>query len=142
MREELLMIPGPVPVLPRILDAMSKPMIPHRGDEFKQLYVEVVENLRAIFKTRNDLFPLSGSGTCAMEAAIANLVDNETSVVCIANGKFGERFYEIAERYTEYVTVVNFDWGSPIELEKVKVTLESNPDVVTMVHNDKILAIH
>jgi len=136
MREELLMIPGPVPVLPRILDAMSKPMIPHRGDEFKQLYVEVVENLRAIFKTRNDLFPLSGSGTCAMESAIANLVDNETSVVCIANGKFGERFYEIAERYTEHVTVVNFDWGSPIELEKVKVALESNPDVVTMVHNE------
>jgi aspartate aminotransferase-like enzyme len=92
MRDDLLMIPGPVPVLPRILDAMSKPMIPHRGEEFKQLYVEVVENLRAIFKTRNGLFPLSGSGTCAMESAIANLVDNGTSVVCIANGKFGERF--------------------------------------------------
>ncbi|HID20080.1 MAG TPA: alanine--glyoxylate aminotransferase family protein [Methanophagales archaeon] len=136
MEEELLMIPGPVPVLPRILDAMSKPMIPHRGDEFKQLYVEIVENLKGIFQTRNDLFVLSGSGTCAMEAAIGNLVNDETRIVCIASGKFGERFYEIAERYTENVTTVNFNWGSPIELGRVREALESNPDVVTMVHNE------
>lgn len=136
MEEELLMIPGPVPVLPRILKAMSKPMIYHRGDEFGLLYEEILEILKNIFQTRNDLFVLSGSGTCAMEAAIGNLIDKETRIVCIANGKFGERFVDIANRYKENITTVNFAWGSPVELETVKEALECNPEVVTMVHNE------
>jgi len=142
MREELLMIPGPVPVLPRIREAMSKPMIFHRGEEFGQLYAEIVEGLKEIFQTRNDLFVLSGSGTCAMEAAVENLAAEGTRVVCVANGKFGERFSEIAagggggKRKRE----ANFDWGSPIELEAVKAALEESPSsapkVVTLVHNE------
>jgi len=135
--EELLMIPGPVPVLPRIREAMSKPMIFHRGDEFGTMYGEIVALLRAVFQTRNDPFVLSGSGTCAMEAAIGNLVDKDTKIVCIANGKFGERFADIAGRYTEQVKSLNTTWGGSIDLEAVKDALESNnPDVVTMVHNE------
>nr|QNO52580.1 2-aminoethylphosphonate--pyruvate transaminase [Methanosarcinales archaeon ANME-1 ERB6] len=143
MEEELLMIPGPVPVLPRIREAMTKPMIFHRGDEFGAMYEEIVETLKDIYQTRNDLFVLSGSGTCAMEAAIGNLVSNETKMVCIANGKFGERFGEIAVRYkADAVTLVNvnFEWGHSIELEAVKEALEnsssSDPKIVTMVHNE------
>lgn len=141
LEEELLMIPGPVPVLPRIRKTMSKPMIYHRGDEFGQLYEEIVENLKNIFQTRNDLFVLSGSGTCAMETAIGNLLGNETKMVCItiANGKFGERFGEIAVRHkSDAVTTVNFEGGHSIDLETVKEALEnsSNPKVVTMVHNE------
>lgn len=136
MGEELLMIPGPVPVLPRILEAMSKPMIFHRGDDFGTMYCEIVERLRDVFKTRNDPFVLSGSGTCAMEAAIGNLAGNDTEIVCIANGKFGERFAKIADRYTEHVKALNFTWGTSIDLDAVKAALESNPDVITMVHNE------
>ncbi|MFV9678047.1 MAG: pyridoxal-phosphate-dependent aminotransferase family protein [Methanosarcinales archaeon] len=135
--EELLMIPGPVPVLPRIREAMSKPMIFHRGDEFGTMYGEIVALLRTVFQTRNDPFVLSGSGTCAMEAAIGNLVDKDTKIVCIANGKFGERFADIAGRYTEQVKSLNTTWGGSIDLEAVKDALDSNnPDVVTMVHNE------
>ncbi len=131
------MIPGPVPVLPRIREAMSKPMIFHRGDEFGTMYGEIVALLRTVFQTRNDPFVLSGSGTCAMEAAIGNLVDKDTNIVCIANGKFGERFADIAGRYTEQVKPLNTTWGGSIDLETVKDALESNnPDVVTMVHNE------
>lgn len=131
------MIPGPVPVLPRIREAMSKPMIFHRGDEFGTMYGEIVALLRTVFQTRNDPFVLSGSGTCAMEAAIGNLVDKDTKIVCIANGKFGERFADIAGRYTEQVKPLNTTWGGSIDLETVKDALESNnPDVVTMVHNE------
>jgi len=145
MEEELLMIPGPVPVIPRIREAMAKPMISHRGDEFSQIYGEIVENLKNIFQTRNDLFVLSGSGTCAMEAAIGNLIKRtngagktEMGCVTIANGKFGERFTEIAERYGADVTPVHFEWGDSIDLEPVKEALENslNPKVVTMVHNE------
>ena len=142
------MIPGPVPVIPRIREAMSRPMISHRGDEFTQMYGEIVENLKNVFQTRNDLFVLSGSGTCAMEAAVGNIIkgtngtgEPEMGCVTIANGKFGERFTEIAERYVagaDALTPVHFKWGHPIELEQVKEALENNPNpkVVTMAHNE------
>jgi len=148
MEEKLLMIPGPVPVLPRIREAMSKPMISHRGEEFEELHGEIVENLKKVFQTRNDLFVLSGSGTCAMEAAIGNMLrqtdgagELDMGCVTIANGKFGERFTEIAERYgagAAAVTPVLFEWGQPIDLEQVKEALDNcpNPKVVTMVHNE------
>jgi len=74
MEEELLMIPGPVPVLPRVRQAMARPMINHRGDEFAQLITDIVKSLQGIFQTTNDLLVLSGSGTCAMEAALGCLL--------------------------------------------------------------------
>jgi len=146
MEEELLMIPGPVPVIPRIREAMSKPMIHHRGDEFAEIYKGIVEDLKNIFQTRNDIFVLSGSGTCAMEAAIGNLIwrnnsrgKMEMACITLTNGKFGERFKEIAERYGgDTVTLAHFEWGQPIGLERVKEALESSPHpkVITMVHNE------
>lgn len=146
MEEELLMIPGPVPVIPRIREAMSKQMIHHRGNEFAEIHEGIVKNLKNIFQTKNDIFVLSGSGTCAMEAAIGNLIQRnngreKTEIACITvtNGKFGERFKEIAERYGEdAVTPANFEWGEPIELEMVKEAVENSPSpkVITMVHNE------
>ncbi|MBA5942615.1 MAG: alanine--glyoxylate aminotransferase family protein [Methanophagales archaeon] len=167
MQEELLMIPGPVPVIPRIREAMSRPMISHRSDEFSAIYGEIVDDLKRLFQTKNDLFVLSGSGTCAMEAAVGNLTGitsaningtektkPQSSVVTIVNGKFSERFQEIAVRYAgrDAVTPVRFNWGDPIELEEVKKALEKSSDpevkananananatrkIVTMVHNE------
>jgi aspartate aminotransferase-like enzyme len=148
MEEELLMIPGPVPVLPRIREAMAKPMISHRGDEFSQIYSEIAAGLKNVFQTKNDLFVLSGSGTCAMEAALGNILrktdgarEPDMGCVTITNGKFGERFTEIAERYgagAAAVTPVAFEWGQPVDLEQVKEALDTcpNPTIVTMVHNE------
>ncbi len=147
MEEELLMIPGPVPVLPRVRQAMARPMINHRGDEFAQLITDIVKSLQGIFQTTNDLLVLSGSGTCAMEAALGCLLRRprdggmgEVRCITVANGKFGERFKEIAARYSNAaaVTALDFPWGQPIELEQVKAALERTPSpkVVTMVHNE------
>ena len=141
------MIPGPVPVLPRVRQAMARPMINHRGDEFAQLITDIVKNLQGIFQTTNDLLVLSGSGTCAMEAALGCLLGRprdggtgEVRCITVANGKFGERFKEIAARYNSAaaVTALDFTWGQPIELDQVKAALERTPDtkVVTMVHNE------
>ena len=141
------MIPGPVPVLPRVRQAMARPMINHRGDEFAQLITAIVKSLQGIFQTTNDLLVLSGSGTCAMEAALGCLLrrprdggTGEVRCITVANGKFGERFKEIAARYSSAaaVTALDFPWGQPIELEQVKAALERmpSPKVVTMVHNE------
>ncbi|MEM2924276.1 MAG: alanine--glyoxylate aminotransferase family protein [Methanocellales archaeon] len=132
---ELLMIPGPVPVLPRILRAMSKPMIHHRLAEFASILAECEEVLKEVFKTKNDVFILSGSGTAGMEAAVCNVIDREDKLVCVVNGKFGERFKEIGDRYGKTISV-EFEWGSPIELEKVEQALEDGATAITLVHNE------
>ncbi|RZN15618.1 MAG: alanine--glyoxylate aminotransferase family protein [Methanosarcinales archaeon] len=131
----LLMIPGPVQVLPRILRAMSRPMIGHRSREFGRIYEECQKTLKELFQTANDIFVMSGSGTCAMEAAVGNIIGRNDTVVTIENGKFGERFRLIAERYGK-VKPVTFEWGTSIELDKVEDALSDGAKAVTMVHNE------
>ena len=130
----LLMIPGPVNIHQRVLSAMAKPMINHRSKEFAEIYDECVSILKDVFRTKNDVFIISGSGTAGMEAALSNVVDGN-DVITIINGKFGERFKEIAELYGNTIPV-EYRWGNSIELEDVEVALESGAKVVTMVHNE------
>jgi aspartate aminotransferase-like enzyme len=113
---------------------MSKPMINHRSKEFAEIYDECVSILKDVFRTKNDVFIISGSGTAGMEAALSNVVDGN-DVITIVNGKFGERFKEIAELYGNTIPV-EYRWGNSIELEDVEVALESGAKVVTMVHNE------
>ncbi len=132
----LLMIPGPVPLHPRVLRALSRPMIGHRSKEFGKIYDESRRTLMKLFETENEIFVITGSGTAAMEAALGNLLKPEDTAVTIENGKFGERFTLIAERYAK-VRPVRFEWGMPIELDSVEEALaEGGAKVVTMVHNE------
>ncbi len=138
----LLMIPGPVPIVPRILRAMSKPIIGHRSKEFGAMYNECRQILTELFGTKNDIFVISGSGTCAMEAAIGNIIREKDTLISIENGKFGERFREIGERYGE-VKPVQFDWtkGESIEFERIERALAEGAKAVTLVHNDTSVGI-
>ncbi|KCZ72823.1 serine-pyruvate aminotransferase/archaeal aspartate aminotransferase [Candidatus Methanoperedens nitroreducens] len=142
LENTLLMIPGPVPVAPRILRAMSKPIIGHRGKEFGDMYSECRHILSELFATKNDIFIISGSGSCAMEAAVGNVIGENDTLVTIENGKFGERFREIGERYGK-VRSVKFDWtkGESIELDRVEDALDAGAKAVTLVHNDTSVGI-
>ncbi len=142
LENTLLMIPGPVPVAPRILRAMSKPIIGHRSKEFGDLYNESRQILAELFRTKNDIFIISGSGTSAMEAAVGNIIEEKDTLVTIENGKFGERFREIGERYGR-VKPVKFDWttGESIELDKVETALAEGAKAVTLVHNESSVGI-
>ena len=91
LEDNLLMMPGPVPVAPRVLRAMSKPMINHRSAEFAGIYTDCREILSSVFQTKNDIFLLSGSGTAGMEAAVGSVAGSGDKVIAIENGKFGER---------------------------------------------------
>jgi len=142
LEDTLLMIPGPVPVAPRILRAMSKPMIGHRSNEFGEIYDECIEVLSELFQTKNDIFVLSGSGTSGMEAAVGNIIGDKDKLVTIENGKFGERFREIGLRYGN-VNSVKFDWtkGESIDLSRVEAALENGAKAVTLVHNETSVGI-
>jgi aspartate aminotransferase-like enzyme len=131
----LLMMPGPVPVVPRILRAMSKPMINHRGAEFSEMYDDCREILADIFKTDNDIFVISGSGSAAMEAAVGCTIKSDDKVVTIENGKFGERFKLLAGIYGDVVPL-EFEWGDSIDLDVVEEKLAEGAKAVTLVHNE------
>jgi len=135
MEDILLMMPGPVPVAPRILRAMAKPMINHRGAEFSAMYDDCREILADIFRTDNDIFVISGSGSAAMEAAIGCTIGSDDTVVAIENGKFGERFKLIAGRYGNVVPL-EFEWGGSVDLEKIEEKLAEGAKAVTLVHNE------
>ncbi|NPV50716.1 MAG: alanine--glyoxylate aminotransferase family protein [Candidatus Methanofastidiosum sp.] len=134
----LLMIPGPIPVHPRVFRAMSMKIMPHRGEEFNKLFMEQSERMKKIFKTKNDVFIIAGSGTAAMDAAIANVVQPGDKVLCITSGKFGERFRDIVKAYKGAVIELKYEWGMPINTNDVKEALEKDPSIkaVTMVHNE------
>ncbi len=135
IEDTLIMIPGPVPVVPRILRAMAKPVINHRGGEFAEMFNECRELLADLFQTKNEILLLSGSGTSGMEAAVGNLINPDETIVTVVNGKFGERFRDIGRRYGNTVPV-EFEWGYPIDLDAVAAALEDGADAVAMVHNE------
>ncbi|HII79744.1 MAG TPA: alanine--glyoxylate aminotransferase family protein, partial [Methanosarcina sp.] len=128
-------MPGPVPVAPRVLRAMSKPMINHRSAEFAAIYTDCREILADVFQTKNDIFLLSGSGTAGMEAAVGSVAGSGDKVIAIENGKFGQRFKDLAAIYAEVVPL-EFEWGLPVDLEKVKEKLEEGAKAITLVHNE------
>jgi aspartate aminotransferase-like enzyme len=131
---DLIMIPGPVQVAPQVLRALSKPMINHRGPEFKKLLDESREKLRNLFNTESNVLILSGSGTCAMEAAVGNL-GGDKKFVALENGKFGERLKILTSLYGSSAPLVA-NWGTSINTDKVKQALQVGADAVTIVHNE------
>lgn len=140
-----LMIPGPTPVPPAVVGAMSRPMIGHRTDDFADMHRRIVERLQVVFQTKNDIFVLTHSGTGGMETAIANTVSPGDRVLALVTGNFGERFAKIAREYGADVDEVSFDWGKCVDLKKVgeklaagsyKVVLATQNETSTGVVND------
>ncbi len=133
----LLMTPGPTHVPPRILKALSKPLIHHREKEFLEIVESSTERLKQIFKTKNDLFILTSSGTGAMEAAISNVINPGDKVLSIVNGIFSERLSNIATAFGATVRTLSVPWWQAINVEKFKeIFSQSDYKLITAVHNE------
>jgi len=133
-----LRIPGPTPCPPEILEAASKPMINHRGPEFKQLLYSVTERLKQVFETSGDVFILSTSGTGGLEAAIVNTLSPGDKVLSVSIGYFGNRFRDIAQAYGAQVVPLDYDWGSVADPDQVRQALMDDPEIkaVMITHNE------
>lgn len=123
---ELLMIPGPTIVSPRVLRALSKPVLSHVSGEFVEGYVEALALQKKLFMTEGTPFMLSGSGTLGMEATIANLMEKGDKVLCVENGFFGEKWEEVVETHGGVVDRLRFEWGDPVDLKVLEEKLGSN----------------
>ena len=133
-----LRTPGPTPVPADIVEAMSNPMIDHRGPEFLEIIEAATERLKQIFMTTNDLMILTSSGTGALEAAIVNTLSPGDKVLSASAGSFGDRFTEMVETYGADVQRLNFEWGRPIEPDAIRSALRSDPSIkaVLVTHNE------
>ena len=133
-----LRIPGPTPLPERVVRAMNRPLIDHRGPEFAAILAEVTAGAKRVFKTNNDLLLLTSSGTGGLESAVANLVSPGDEVVVALCGNFGERFAALAAAYGAGVVRLEFEWGQPVEADDLGVVLERHPKakVVLLTHNE------
>ena len=140
--DKLMMMPGPVEVPHRVLMAMAKPMINHRGKEFSAIYADCQRISADLFKTSPDnISVISGSGTAGMEAAVGCLNNKTDKILAIENGKFGQRFKKLAGKYGTVVPL-EFEWGKSVDLEAVEEQLEAGDiKTITMVHNESSTAI-
>ncbi|MEM3703065.1 MAG: alanine--glyoxylate aminotransferase family protein [Candidatus Bathyarchaeia archaeon] len=134
---ELLMIPGPSNVDPRVLRALSKPPISHTSPEFASIFKEALNDLKKVFMTESEVFVIAGSGTLALEMAIANIIEPGDKVLNTVSGFFGQYFVEISKVYGATTRVLEVPWGSPIKPEQVKGALkEDDYKAVTVTHVD------
>mgnify|MGYP000704729769 CR=1 FL=1 len=133
----VLLGPGPSNVHPRVLKAMSTPLVGHLDPDFLEVMNETMELLRCVFQTRNELtIPMSGTGSAGMETLFVNLLEpGDKAVVCI-NGLFGQRMADIVERCGAELVTVEGEWGRIIEPDQVEEALKKagGAKVVAIVH--------
>jgi aspartate aminotransferase-like enzyme len=117
---------------------MMKPVINHRGPEFEALYESIMENLRYVFQTKNEVFVLTSSGTGSIECAISNVVNSGDKVVVPVFGVFSQRLKEKVVRRGARVIEVPVDWGEAPSAEQIEQVIEKNGDVkaVALVYNE------
>ena len=133
-----LRIPGPTPCPDEVLEAMGRQMVNHRGPEFTRLLFDVTAKLKHFFKTENDLFLLTGSGTGGLEAAVVNVLSPGDTVLSVSIGVFGERFAAIAQQFGAEVIPLRFEWGKAADPNAVRQALAANPKIkaVMVTHNE------
>ncbi len=111
MVKKYLMTPGPTPVPAAVASAQTMEMVSHRGREFHELYQYVAATLREVVGTSHDIFLLTGSGTAAMEAAVANIMSPGEKALVVRGGHFGNRWADILKEYGVMVRAVDVEWG-------------------------------
>jgi alanine-glyoxylate transaminase / serine-glyoxylate transaminase / serine-pyruvate transaminase len=134
--EILLMGPGPSCVPPEVYRALARPTLGHLDPYFISIMDEVKVMLRAVMQTSNRLtLPISGTGSAGMETCFVNLIEPGDAVLVLVNGVFGTRMAEVASRLRAAVDSVQFEWGTPVDPQKVKAALAAKRyRIVAMVH--------
>src|ERR1700720_279378 len=130
-----LFIPGPVEVSAKTMAAFARPMIGHRGEDFKNLYRDVHPKLQTLFATKQAVFLSTSSAWGVMEASIRNLVDR--GVLCCMCGAFSDKWLDVAKRCGKDAEPLQVDWGKHIDQKDVDRALASGKfDTVTLIHNE------
>lgn len=128
-------LPGPTEVRPSILQAMLQPMIGHRGKAMEDLIARIEPDLQYVFRTRRPVYIASSSATGLMEGAIRNGV--RSRVLCLVNGAFSDRFFQIARACGVEAEAITVPWGQVHTPEMLAQALKGGKyDAVTVAHSE------
>jgi len=132
----LVMLPGPTNVPERVMRAMVKPVISHRGPEFRELHERIIENARYVFQTEGHVFVLTCSGTGGVSCALENVLKPGDKAVVAVSGVFGERMAETARRRGAEVVEVPVEWGRAPTPDQVEGALKGDVKAFCLVYNE------
>lgn len=135
-----LMIPGPTPVPESVMLDIAKHPIGHRSSEFSKILENVYSNLKYVFRTQNDVFVYTSSGTGAMCAALENLINEGDHVLCLVLGNFGNRWAKIAQSRGAVVEKIEVATGEVISPDVLRERLAKDTEkqikIVTLTQSE------
>jgi aspartate aminotransferase-like enzyme len=129
IKKQRLLTPGPTPLLPAAVQAMMGSDIHHRTEDFRNLYKQVLTDLKDVLRTASDVLVLVASGSGGLEAATSNFFSPGDEVIVCSAGKFGERWVEIMKAFGLKATVLTAQYGDAVQPEEVGKALEANPNI-------------
>ncbi len=130
-----MFVPGPVDVAPEVLAAQAKPMMPHRSKDFEALFKRTEEKAKKVFYTQYRVFQGTHSGSGMQEAGMRNFVQD--TVLCLVNGSFAERWYEVAVNNGKQADRLEAEWGMVITPDRLADALKKKHyEAVALIHNE------
>jgi aspartate aminotransferase-like enzyme len=127
LKKDYIFTPGPTP-LPPAVGLAQVSMIHHRSADFGALLGRVLDGLKYVFQTENEVLLFTASGTGAMEGSIASCFSPGDKVIAFAGGKFGERLVEISRAFGLDVVAIEYEWGDCADPASLEKALSDNPD--------------
>jgi len=129
MLKKYLLAPGPTPIPPEILTAMSMPIIHHRSTDFIPVIDAAKKGLQWLYQTKNDILILCCTGTGGMVGSVNNFFSPQDKVLVINGGKFGERWIKICQAYGLQVQEIEVAWGYAVKPELVEEAFKKAPEI-------------
>jgi aspartate aminotransferase-like enzyme len=129
IKKQRLLTAGPTPLYPKALQAMMGADLHHRTQEFRDVVLSVLADLKSLLGTANDVLILTASGTGAMEASVTNCFSPGDRVIVCSAGKFGERWVEMTKAYGLDVLLLSAPYGKSVEADALAKALAANADV-------------
>lgn len=135
--KEMLLIPGPTPVVDEILEALAGETRAHTDPRFVETFKNSLKMTKEMYNTDGEVFVFAGSGTLAMEMAIVNTVAPGEKLLVVSHGYFGDRFIQLAQAFGIQVETLQAQWGTHIDPAVVEAKLnEGGFKAVTVTHVD------
>lgn len=129
IKKQRLLTPGPTPLLPSALHAMMGSDIHHRTEDFRNLYKQVLGDLKSVLGTSNDVLVLVASGSGGLEASVQNFFSPGDEVLVCSAGKFGERWVELTKAFGLKSTVLSAPYGEAVQPQAVEQALAENTNI-------------
>lgn len=138
--KQILLLPGPTQVPPRVLKAMVTQQINHRGPNAKKLFEDITIGTQKILQTKNDNLLLTASGSGGMEAAVVNVLSPGETALVASIGSFGHRFAEICKAFRIKVDLLDYPWGGVVDPNDIARKLEADKNhqikAILVQHNE------